>query len=559
MRTAYRMRTRRHHALACLATIMPLLAWTPGALGQHLALARDAERSSRSRGTLDRGPVDLSAPRWVFPASDPAVAGPIQWVRDAGPVVAGGLVLAVSRPDSAGTPARLWAISRGTGRLAWSAELPDLVRDSWSSPVVDRRNGAVLYAAGRSGPSGGVVQARRLADGALLWETPLAKDVVNASLAVTSDLGPRDRAFITDFEGFYTGGDGGVLYCINLDPFNTGEGPDGRPVGNPYHPGEVVWSAPLRSGASGATPAYADGRVYVGTTGDFNADVGGSVLAFDARALTAQDALAWRADLGGDDGVFGGVSVRGGSVYAATYDFFGGRGSSRLIKLDAATGSVRWSTPSDRTSSIPVPFGGDRILLATGPGGFGSVPALRVYRDDGASATLVGDSAVDTWQDNGNGFIEPGEFDVLGGWTQQPHVVAEHPATGGPAAYVGSLDLASGGQLFPGYNRVSLIDLSVPFGDPGSVLDSYSGAGSSPAVVQRSLYTIGAAGVHAFGEPFLLDLNGDGRVDIEDLYAWYGGAPDRDVDRDGSVDATDADALEAELRRYEFEDRQRRP
>ena len=533
-------------ALACLAP--------PAATGQHTTLGHDPARTSNTRGTLDTGPSDLTTPLWVFPDSDPSVAGPIEWARDAGTAVSDGLVLAVSKQDAAGNPARLWAITRGSGQLAWSAELPDLVQDSWATPTIDRRNNTVLYAGGRAGAPGGVVQARRLSDGTLLWQTQLDKDVVNASVAVTTDLGPRDRAFITDFEGFFAGGDGGVLYCINVDPFNDGRGQDGRPVNNPYAPGEIVWSVPLMSGASGATPAYADKRVYVATAGDFDNAIGGSILAFDATAATAQDAELWRTDVGGDDGFFGGLAVADGAVYAATFDFFGGRNASRIVKADANDGSILWTAPADRTNAIPVPFGDDRVLLATGLGGFGTVPSVQIFRDDANAASLVADAAVDTWQDNGNGFIEPGEFDVLGGWTQHPHIVNDHPATGGPAAFVGSLDIASAGQLFPGYDRISLIDLTMPFDDPASIVTSFDGAGSSPAVVQRSLYTVGAAGVHAFGEPFLIDVNDDGRADIEDLYAWHAGAPDRDVNRDGVVDQTDADALEAELRRHERED-----
>jgi len=542
---------RTQHPVKIAAIIA--LAAAP-AIAQHTTLGHAPAHTASTRGALDTGPSDLTQPLWVFPESDPSVPGPIEWVRDAGPVVSDGLVLAVSKQDAAGNPARLWAITRATGRLAWAAELPDLVQDSWATPTVDRHNRTVLYAAGRSGAQGGLVQARRLSDGALLWQTPLDKNVVNATIAVTTDLGPRDRAFITDAEGFFAGGDGGILYCINVDPFNDGRGPDGRPVNNPYAPGQIVWSAPLVSGASGATPAYDNKRVYVATAGDFDNAIGGDVIAFDATAQSAHNAELWRTNTGGDDGFFGGLTVRDGAIYAATFDFFGGRSSSRIVKLDASDGSLAWTAPSDRTNAIPVPIGDGRILLAMGLGGFGTVPSVQIFRDDGNAATMIADAAIDTWQDNGNGFIEPGEFDVLGGWTHQPHVVREHPDTNGPAAFVGSLDIASGGQLFPGYNRISLIDLSVPFGDPASVVASFDGAGSSPAIVQRSLYTIGAAGVHAFGEPFLLDVNNDGRTDTEDLYAWHDGAPDRDVNHDGVVDQSDAGALEAELRRHERED-----
>lgn len=526
---------------------------TSDASAQHETLGGDPARRSVS-GNLDVGPSSLSTPLWVFPDSDPSVTGPIRWVADSGPVVTPELVIAVSRQDTSGNPARIWAISREDGTLAWSEDLPDQIFDSWSMPTVDRRRGTVLYATGRSGSQGGVVQARRLTDGALLWETELQKDIVNATIVVTNDLWGRDRAFITDYEGFYAGGDGGILYCINVDPFVDRNDPDGFPPDNPYQPGDIVWAYPLQSGASGATPAYAGRRVFVATAGDFDFAVGGTVLALDPRATSTQDALVWRTDLDGNDAFFGGVSVSGGSVLAATYDFFGGTNSARLVKLDAQNGSVLWQTPTNRTDSIPIRFGSDRILLSTGIPGFGSLPTVRVYQDLGSSAQQLDDTATATWQDDGDGLIELGEFEILGGWTHQPHIVANHPATGGPVAFIGSIDVSTGGQFFNGYTRLSMIDLSKGFGDSGWVISAFDGAGSSPAIAQQSLYTIGSDGVHAFGLPYRLDVDGDGRVDIDDLYAWYQNGPNKDVNRDGTVDQADKQALEGELRRYEIED-----
>lgn len=512
-------------------------------------------------GVLDVGPTDLSVPTWVFPASDPSVAGPIQWVLDASPVATRKLVLAVSRRDGPANPARLWAIDRETGLLAWSRELPESVLDSWASPTIDPGNGTALYATGRPGSDAAVVQARRLSDGSLVWETELAKDVVNASVVVTTDLGVRDRAFVVDYEGFYAGGDGALVYCINVDPRVERGDPDGVPADNPHVPGEIVWTYPLQAGAVGATPAYDGGGVYVATAGDFDFAVGGSVLALDATAGTASEALVWQSDLAGDDAFFGGVSLTPDAVLAATYNFIGGLDSARLVKLDRATGDLLWTTPANRTNSMPVAFrsiaGERQILLATGLPAFGSLPALQRFDDLGSAGVLREDSTTATWQDDGDGIIELGEFAILGGWTHQPHVVDRHPATGGPTAFVGSIGVPSGGPSPVGYTRISLIDLSRSFGDAGSVITAFDGAGSSPAIVQRSLYTIGPAGVHAFGLPFLLDVNGDGSIDIEDLYDWHADVGDRDVDRDGVVNNADRRALEAELRRDELRQRSR--
>ena len=78
---------------------------------------------------------------------------------------------------------------------------------------------------------------------------------------------------------------------------------------------------------------------------------------------------------------------------------------------------------------------------------------------------------------------------------------------------------------------------------------------STPAIADSNLYTIGAAGLFAFGPPPPnFDVNADQKVDVDDLYAWDQGMGLRDVNLDGSITSADALALEAELRRGEIED-----
>lgn len=507
---------------------------------EHGTLAGGGARVSIAASALDTGPKDLSSPVWVFPASDASVTGPVRLVGASGPVVAGRLVVAVSGQDvSTGTPARLWGIERATGLAAWSAEVPGLIFDSVSTPTIDRKRGTVLYASGRGGPGGGVLRAHRLTDGGLVWEAGLPLDVVNATAVVTGDRPGRDRAFITDFEGFFTGGSGGSLVCVNVDAFDAAV--------NPFVPGEVLWAAPLMSGTSGATPAY-DGRlVYVATAGDFDFAVGGEVVAFDAGALTAAGAEVWRAGLGGDDGFFGGVSVARGGVFAATFDFFGGLNSARVVKLRASDGAVQWVAASNRTNSIPIPLADGRVVLSGGFPGFGSVPTVQVYEDLGTGAALIGDSAAETFIDrDGDGLIGAGEFEALGGWLGQPVVVERHPATGGPAAFVGTID-TDPGVLVGGFERLSLVDLDVPFGAAGSVVSSFEGAGSAPAVSGGSLYTIGAGGVYAFGAYCAGDVDLSGAADMFDVLAHLGlvegGAATADTTLDGTVDASDVRAV----------------
>ena len=526
------------------------------------AFGAGSARTGVVHADTDPGPLSLDAPAWAFPASDPGVAGPIAWDFESAPVIAGDLVLALSNPDPAsGTPASRWAVRRDSGRLAWRVEVPAPVLGSWSSPAVDRANRTVIVAAGRGGSGGGLVQARRLIDGSLAWQTELPRDVVNATVLVTTDRAGRDRAFITDYEGFFLGGSGAALHAINIDPRADAADPDGTPTPNPFEPGHILWSAPLTSGASGATPAYDGSRVYVATAGDFDFAGGGAILAFDADTTTPAPPPVWRTELGGDDGCFGGVSVTGKGVYAATYDFFGSFDSARLLRLDARTGMIDWAVPCARTASIPLVLPDGRVVLSAGLNGFGSVPTVQVFEpfgpDGSGGALRTADAALDTWADDGNGAIEPGEFLSLGGWSHHPRVVSH--ADGRATLLVGTIGPPAGPQAGSVYTRLSLVDLGtrsapVPFGHPASVRSSFDGAGSSPTVLGSTAYTLGPGGLVAFGLPPRLDVNTDGRTDIDDLYAWHAGTGQRDVDRDGAVTEADRRTLEAELRRFESAD-----
>ena len=523
--------------------ILALLLSTTPALAQHHTLARDPSRSSTSRH-LDPGPspTDLLTPTWTFPSSDPSVPNDLTWVGFASPVVEGHLVFALTRQDAT-HPAQLFAIDRTTGLMSWSATLPNLAHDSWSSPSIDPVHRAILV------PANNQVLCFDLESGTPRWTTALDDPIVNATIAITTDLPERQRALITTYEGFYTGGDGASLVSINTSP---------RSPTNPHDPGDTVWSIPLQSGASGATPAYRSARAYVATAGNFDLQSPGSVLSFDIRQDNPDQALLWRTDLTGNDAFFGSLTIRNQSLYAATYDFYGDTTSARLLKLDAPTGSVLWSTPSNRAETIPVPLDDNTVLLSTGLLGFGSIATLQRFDESTTPPTLQASTAHDTWSDNGNNILEPGEFDIIGGWSLQPHVVPNHPATSTPIAYVGSIALPTG-SFFSGASRLNMIDLSKPFTDPTFLLATAPNTGSAPAVVQTTLYTVGPSGLTAFNQPPTLDLDNNNRFDIEDVYAWSETHPSADVNHDGLINQLDQQTLINELRRDEQRDTGVRP
>lgn len=382
-----------------------------------------------------------------------------------------------------GAQDKLISVNPTTGAVAWATSVPNPSWDSFSTPAIDQHNGTVLVASGKK-----VTAVRR--NGTIAWQTvDLLQDVVNSSPVVTSDLGGRDRAFITDFSSGF-----GNLYCINVDPY------DG--VNNPFTPGQIVWTRTLNGYTSGATPAYLDGVVYVGLykTPGSNA---GAILAFDATSTTAGGpAPLWTFTNVINTGFFGGMCVRDGSLYASSYGFYGDEQGSNTVRLNTSTGALVWSTPSNRTDMMPVVARG-RVYVSGGlqqslNGGFGTFPTVQAF--DATTGAMIWDSGRDTWNDSDHDtVIEPGEFLAMGGWTIQPFVITspsdarlivgvmpELPDDiAGPSMQLIAIDLASTPNPTPPYY--------------GFVVDAYSGAGSSPAYFNGRIYAVGPEGLTALG------------------------------------------------------------
>ncbi len=512
--------------------IMLLLICTHASLAQPVpsllewpTLGGDAARSAGRQTEIQ----DWSSPRWVL--SRTQSGDPIDWVGPAG-VAATALgqpmVFAVGMMD---WDTFAFGIDAETGTIVWQTHLPHLLLDSWASPTLHRASGTVLYAAGAE------LLALRITDGTIAWRTPLAGPPVNVTPAVTDDLGLRNRAFVTNYGGF---GGPSRLYCINVSPFRA-------PI-NPYQPGEIVWSVAIGS-STGGTPAYLDGTVYVCGTG-LDTDGRGRIYAFDAT-VDAAPAPRWVFENPIFEGFFGGLTVResmdGTFVYAATYAFYGGTDSANLVKVNAVNGSLAWSTPCNRTDSIPVVLDDCRIALSSGIVGFGSVPMVELFEDRGGSAEKLWDTAHGTWNDlNQNGLLDLGEFLVVGGWTTQPVVLGSGAQT---RLLVGAIP--TGQNHFGAYTTLFELDLSKQPSSPGFVVRSSAAAGSSAALLGQGVYSIGPGGLASLGRaPPRPDTDQNGVVDIDDLHHWY--QSPSDVDRDGQINWADRDTIEHEIRRNEL-------
>ena len=512
---------------------VPFDAWTHAGGGPGRAVV----------APLPAPPIGVAS--WV--RSTDGAGNTITFVGQAGVAVFGGRVYATGRISPPGGPAnqyRLFAFAREDGTPVWSAPVAKPVLDSYGAPTVDREHGAVIFASAK------VVTAFDAASGAVRWQATLTRNVVNASAVVTDDLGARDRAFITDYDGL---GQGGRLYCINVDGFDAAL--------NPWQPGAIVWSVAI-GGSSGNSPAYLArreggvGLVYVAAVGDFGFG-GGRVMAFPVDAATAP-APTWTFENTIEAGFFGGVcvvaptaggpQVTGGAgrpaVLAASYAFDGGMEAANLVRLDGVTGALAWSTPCNRTRSIPVPLPGGRIALAGGIEGYGTVPSVELFEDLGTSAARVWSTATATWADDGDGSIETGEYLRVGGWTQQPVACAFGGRTRlvvGATPAAAAVDSRSG-EMF-------VLDLGVAPGGAGFVAGTFVGAGGAAAVAGPNAYSVGTAGLAAFGPRGSgLDVDGDGRGSVDDLSAWERGVGARDVDGDGAVSAADRAALVSALR-----------
>jgi outer membrane protein assembly factor BamB len=472
--------------------------------------AGDAARA----GVAPAGPVELGEPAWI--ALPPAGT---EFVCNSSPVVCGGRVFVKGRRFSGSTPvsARVLAYNSKTGQELWVQDVDLDYYDDWSSPAVDLADGTVIVGAGYR------LHALDVATGEIRWQRQLERRIVNASPAVSHNLimgaPPADRVFVTDYSG---AGSQARLYAINVSPYQE--------TINPFQPGEIAWSASL-PGASGATPAYADGFVFAATKA-------GIVYAFDGY----DGSQRWQTDVAAAGypeyaGFYGGVSVRDGYdgyVYAASYRFYGSGNNSGLFKLHADSGEIAWVVPCERTDSTPVVTGDGRIFLAGGVDWSGSATKIQAFQDHGTYATLLWDTDVAS-----------GGTLIVGGWTHQP-------AFAGGLLYAGT----PSDDYFSPYTELLILDTNHSPAEPGFVMAGSAQAGGSPAPAGGWLYSLGQAGLVAFARRMPGDVNCDGAINVFDIDpfvlalsdppAYSAAYPDCDRDNadaneDGDVNVFDID------------------
>jgi outer membrane protein assembly factor BamB len=213
--------------------------------------------------------------------------------------------------------------------------------------------------------------------------------------------------------------------------------------------GEEVWSFEVEGDAQ-STPAVSEGRVVVGA---WEWGLGGAIYCIDLE--TGQP--IWTMDA--ENSPAGSAAIEGGVVYMATYNF---DGDGDLFALSLDDGSILWKKTITPTDSTPTLADG-RVYVCGGCEGF-SDPVTRCF--NASSGDLLWSTDPD---------------DEIGDWRCSM-------ACADGLVFVGKPDFTDCGGL-------CALDA-----ETGDVVWSHPGGGSSPAVSDGIVFSVGGGRVWAFGE-----------------------------------------------------------
>ena len=345
--------------------------------------------------------------------------------------------------------------------------------------------------------------------GAVLWSSPAS---VGGQCGSWSSPAYHDGKVFINGEGAYSAADGSPIWTGIL-PGNTNGGPmvvEGKVFvgdwgGNHYYCFDEDTGAPLWtfevSGYAQGTPAYAEGKVYFTSWGY----VGDHTYCVDPETGTQ----IWHQD-GLNLDTCGSPCVADGKVFVTTYGFYA---DGEIAALDASDGHIIWGPVTiQRTDSTPA-YADGKVYVC---GGCMSYSDLQTYCFDANTGALIWETPVELG---------------LGMWTCSVAVADGKVLVGknlGLFEYGGifALDAASGSEIW-----------------------HYHHGGSSPAVANGKVFTIGEGKVWAFGSIAYpdWDVNQDGSIDILDvarvgLHWGETGDPGwirEDVNNDGSVNILD--------------------
>jgi cysteine-rich repeat protein len=253
-------------------------------------------------------------------------------------VLDSGDVVAVGRLESGidfGSMA-VWRLDAATGAVLWTTRL-DVPTGVGRRIAVAGDAAYVIGDTDATGIDDDVVIARlALADGAVAWTT-----------TVGGDAGTND-----DPIGVAVAGD---QVTVLADVVQTATGPDGLVLALGASDGAERWRTLLDGAATGSADADAFSAVALAPNGDAivtgsvtNPDTGNDLLV--ARLAAADGAVLWRTERdGGNDAGDEGRGIAVATLGTADGAFVTGRlrepgvgGEIAALRLDAATGAVRW-------------------------------------------------------------------------------------------------------------------------------------------------------------------------------------------------------------------------
>lgn len=490
---------------------------------------------SSARNAMTSFPLpDITQPTWTR-ATDQS-GNVITFRYQSTPIVSKTLVFVLGAVRPAGFTQdvfKCFAIRRADGLVAWSVTLPTptAALGSQSSPAFSEKLGVLFV------PAHNTITALRVSDGVQLWQTTLPRTIVNASPCITDDL-PANRLFITDYD-FDIAGAPGSLHCINIDPTS---------IANPFTPGQLMWSYPMQ-GLSGNSPAYLPRRsggprsdsgqpmVFFGTAGSPDIEPG-TIVALPATATTLPTPV-WQLTNTIPQGFFGGVNLSLGpagrvELLASSYSFFE---LANTLRIDAATGTVLSEVSTNRSAATPIALrtgiSGNNIfapvLMSTGYDGFGSVPSLELLGRDHVALLLLWD----TWS---------AASLRIGGWNHQPAATisrGKHLLATGTIAANANTNAAQ---------NLRIVDLTQTPASSGFVVQLTTLCGGSVAIAGLNLYSIGSAGLCAYGPVWTnADVDASANITQADLYQWeqnwLTNSGPRDVDGDGQSTLADRETL----------------
>ena len=434
--------------------------WTPAIAGEHILSATadvnsEVEESSEANNDLARTSVIIKRTDWPQFHYDEVHLG---FSSSKAPDTNETLwisddISAIGGTSSAVADGKVFAYGGPTG---WSGGDGALY-------CFDETTGAILWNVGIPAPAWGSWSSPAYHDGKVFTSTDREAGCYNATTGEqiwvfenpTNEPSVNGGPVVADGKVIVNDWQAGHYYCLDEET------------------GELLWTFTEEQTGSWGTgytqgvPAYEDGKFYL-TTWVY---IGGNVYCVDADTGTE----IWHTTTPLD--TCGSPTVVDGTVYVTTYDFYG---DGDIYAMNATNGSILWQKTIQRTDSTPAVAYGN-VYVTGGSKGYSD---RQTYCFNATTGNL-------TWSTD--------TADEIGAWTCSVAVAD------------GKVFVGTEGGWFD-YAGTYALDAFT-----GDVIWNYPEGGSSPAVAEGTVFTIGGGRVYAFGgseipagvriEPEILNLN----------------------------------------------------